>query len=71
MKCSFCGEKVNKGEGILFVRRDGSFLYFCKAKCRINFNMGRKSTKLKWTLRKEEGREAKASKESKKEEKKK
>ena len=66
MKCSFCGEEVGKGKGILFARRDGSLLYFCKSKCRINFNMGRKTTKLKWTLRKEEGKESKSKKEEKK-----
>jgi len=65
MKCSFCGQEIAKGTGLLFARRDGSLLYLCSGKCRANFNMGRKSTKLKWTTRKEEGKESK--KESKKE----
>lgn len=49
MKCSFCGEVLEKGSGILFVKRDGSLLYLCSNKCRKNFEMGRKPEKLKWT----------------------
>jgi len=49
MKCSFCGEEITKGRGILFAKRDGTLLYFCKGKCRANFEMGRKPAKLKWT----------------------
>jgi len=49
MKCSFCGEDIKKGSGLLFVKRDGSLLYFCSNKCRKNLEMGRKQEKLKWT----------------------
>lgn len=66
MKCSFCGEEVAKGRGILFAKRDGTVLYFCGSKCKANFNMGRKPTKLKWTLRREEGKEAKLAKKEEK-----
>ena len=59
MKCSFCGEEIAKGRGILLAKRDGTLIYFCGGKCRSNFNMGRKPTKLKWTLKREEGKEAK------------
>lgn len=49
MKCSFCGEALRKGSGIMFVKRDGSLLYFCSNKCQRNLEMGRKPEKLKWT----------------------
>jgi len=62
MKCSFCGIEIIKGRGILFARRDGTVLYFCGGKCRSNFNMGRKPTKLKWTLKKDEAKVGKKNK---------
>ena len=58
MRCSFCGEEIKKGRGILFAKRDGTVFYFCGGKCRSNFEMGRKSSKLKWTLKRAEAREA-------------
>ena len=50
---------MKRGCGTLFAKRDGTVLYFCGGKCRSNFELGRKSTKLKWTTKKEEGKEAK------------
>ncbi|MEM3586864.1 MAG: 50S ribosomal protein L24e [Candidatus Freyarchaeota archaeon] len=48
--CSFCGEELEIGTGIQYVRRDGSSLYFCSSKCRKNLlELNRKPRKLKWT----------------------
>jgi len=49
MKCSFCGTDIEKGTGVVFVKRDGSLLYFCSNKCQKYMAMGKKSEKLKWT----------------------
>lgn len=49
--CSFCGNKFPKGKGMLFVKNDGSVLYFCSSKCRKNkMKLGRNPAKFKWTL---------------------
>ncbi|MCX8204115.1 MAG: 50S ribosomal protein L24e [Candidatus Nezhaarchaeota archaeon] len=48
-KCSFCGSEIAPGEGIMFIRRDGTALHFCSSKCRKNMlKLGRKPAKLKW-----------------------
>jgi len=52
MKCSFCGSELAKGSGILFVKRDGTLIYYCSNKCRKNTEMGRKPEKRKWTGKK-------------------
>jgi large subunit ribosomal protein L24e len=36
MKCSYCSTEVRKGQGIMFVYRQGSTSYFCSAKCYKN-----------------------------------
>jgi large subunit ribosomal protein L24e len=46
--CSFCGEKMEKGSGKIFVKSDGSILYFCSGKCEKNSNI-RDRKKIKWT----------------------
>lgn len=51
-KCSFCKRDIPKGTGIMYVKRDGSILYFCSSKCRKNqLKLGRSSRKLKWARR--------------------
>ncbi|WP_075050507.1 50S ribosomal protein L24e [Ignicoccus islandicus] len=47
--CSFCGREIEPGTGIMFVRNDGSILWFCSSKCFKNYKMGRKARKLPWT----------------------
>jgi len=50
MKCSFCGEEIKKGTGILYVRKTGTMLGFCSQKCKRNLlKLGRKPRKMKWT----------------------
>ena len=49
MKCSFCGKEIKKGQGILYVKKDGSLIYFDDGKCQTNMlDLGRKAGKLKW-----------------------
>jgi large subunit ribosomal protein L24e len=48
-KCSFCGEAIPAGQGLMFVRNDGRILYFCSSKCDRNTEMGREGKRKKWT----------------------
>jgi large subunit ribosomal protein L24e len=48
-RCSFCNISLAPGTGKMFVRRDGTVLYFCSSKCERNMlKLRRKSRKLKW-----------------------
>ncbi len=57
-KCSFCGGRINPGTGLMFVKRDGSILFFCSSKCERNYRLGRKARRVRWTerSRKERGK---------------
>ena len=37
-KCSFCGKVITPGTGKMFVKRDGSVLFFDANKCYKNMN---------------------------------
>ena len=48
--CSFSGEEIEPGTGMMFVRRDGSIMWFKNSKARKNMvKLGRNSRKVKWT----------------------
>lgn len=50
-RCSFCGHDFPQGTGVMYVRNDGSILWFCSNKCRkSSVKMGRDSRKFKWTV---------------------
>jgi large subunit ribosomal protein L24e len=50
MKCTFCGESIPRGKGIMYVKTDGKVLYFCSRKCEKNMLvLGRKSRNVGWT----------------------
>ena len=52
MKCSFCGENIPEGTGIIFSQRDGTVYTFCSKKCEKNqLVLKRKPQKVKWTHR--------------------
>jgi large subunit ribosomal protein L24e len=52
-KCSFCGKEIRLGQGIIFVRNDGTTKNYCSSKCRVNdIKLKRDPRKLKWTRRK-------------------
>lgn len=50
MKCSFCGEDIDRGTGFVYVKKDGKALQFCSQKCKKNLIvLKRKNKKTKWT----------------------
>ena len=50
MKCSFCGNDIEKGTGMMFVQNDGRIFYFCSRKCEKNlFKLKRVARNVKWT----------------------
>ena len=54
--CTFTKEEIEPGTGIMFVRRDGTVLWFKDSKARKNHvNLGRNPRRLKWTRRYEKG----------------
>ena len=49
-KCSFCGGEFPAGPGMMFIKNDGSILWFCSSKCRkSSLFLRRDARKLKWT----------------------
>ena len=54
--CSFTKEEIEPGTGIMFVRKDGTVLWFRDSMARKNhINLGRNPRRLKWTRRYEKG----------------
>jgi large subunit ribosomal protein L24e len=48
--CAFCGQEFPLGTGIMYVKNDGSTLWFCSSKCRKNaLKLKRDPRKFKWT----------------------
>ncbi|EHP69532.1 MAG: 50S ribosomal protein L24e [Metallosphaera yellowstonensis] len=49
-RCSFCGTEIPPGTGMMYVKNDGTILWFCSSKCRKYMLIQRKDAKrLKWT----------------------
>lgn len=49
-RCSFCGDEFPAGTGLMYVRNDGTILWYCSSKCRkSSVDMRRDSRRLKWT----------------------
>ena len=49
-KCSFCGQDLKRGYGVMFVKNDGSIQYFCSSKCKKSaLKLKRDPRRLKWT----------------------
>ncbi|MDF1556781.1 MAG: 50S ribosomal protein L24e [ANME-2 cluster archaeon] len=48
-KCSFCGGNIEVGTGKMYVKKDGSTLYFCTSKCQKNMKLGRIPRRVEWT----------------------
>ena len=54
--CSFCGNPIEPGTGLMLVGNDNQRSYFCSRKCEHNLvRLGRKARKLKWTAHYEKG----------------
>jgi large subunit ribosomal protein L24e len=47
--CSFCGSQLEPGTGKMYVRKDGSVLFFCSSKCQNNQKLGRVPRRIEWT----------------------
>lgn len=48
--CSFCGNPIEPGTGMLFIKRDGTRHQFCSSKCRRNLlELKRVPRTVKWT----------------------
>jgi len=48
--CAFCGHDIKPGTGIMYVKNDGSILWFCSRRCRISYlEFKRDPRKFKWT----------------------
>ena len=48
--CSFSGDKIEPGTGMMFVKRDGSVLWFKDSKSRKNhIKTKRNPSRVKWT----------------------
>lgn len=49
-KCSFCGNAIKPGTGLLFVKKEGTAFFFCSRKCEKNMiKLGRSGAKTRWT----------------------
>ncbi len=67
--CSFCGKEIEPGTGRMYVRKDGSVLYFCSSKCYKNMiELKRVPRRVTWTAEYEKEKKVRTS--SKEEEKK-
>lgn len=47
--CSYCGSVIEPGSGVMFVKNDGTIIWFCSSKCLKNFRLGRDPKKMPWT----------------------
>ncbi len=49
-KCAFCGKDIEPGTGMMYVKKDGTVLYFCSSKCRKNMlKLKRDPKKVRWS----------------------
>ena len=49
-KCSFCGDAIERGTGVMYVKKDGKILYFCSTKCEKNtLKLSRKFLETRWS----------------------
>tara|TARA_Y100000310_G_scaffold151291_1_gene150860 strand:- start:2573 stop:2761 length:189 start_codon:yes stop_codon:yes gene_type:complete len=51
-KCTFCGNMIEKGTGMIYVQKDGKVFNFCSSKCEKNqVKLGRKFLETRWSKR--------------------
>lgn len=52
-ECSFCKTGIEAGTGKMYVKKDGSLLYFCSNRCEKNMmKLKRLPRKVKWVTKK-------------------
>lgn len=49
--CSYCGRSIEPGTGLMYVKNDGSILWFCSSKCKKKHFYGSDPRKLKWAVK--------------------
>ena len=48
--CTFCGNEIEPGTGMMYVKTDGTILRFCRSKCRKNLlELKRTPRRTQWT----------------------
>jgi len=48
--CSFCGHEIEPGTGLMYVKNDGTILWFCSRRCfKSLIEFKRDPRKFKWT----------------------
>lgn len=48
--CSFCGSTIQPGQGITYVKNDGTVMNFCSKKCRVfRIEYKKNPRKIRWT----------------------
>ncbi len=48
--CSFCGTVIEKGTGVMYVKKDGKILWFCSTKCeKATFKLKQTPRHKPWT----------------------
>lgn len=48
--CSFCGNPIEPGTGLMFVKKDGSVYHFDRFRCKASLlTKGRLARRFKWT----------------------
>lgn len=54
--CTFSGEEIEPGTGMMYIRRDGTVLWFKDSKSRKNaLKLGRNPRRVKWTRHYQKG----------------
>ena len=48
--CNFCGGPLEPGTGKMYVKKDGSVMFFCGSKCQNNHKLGRVPRRVEWTV---------------------
>ena len=46
--CDYSGQEIEPGTGTMYVKNDGTVLWFADAKCEKNYLMGREARDLEW-----------------------
>ena len=48
--CSYCGEQIPPGEGMMYIRANGEVYQFCTKKCRkYQVKLKKHARKVRWT----------------------
>ena len=49
-ECSFCGKDIDRGTGMMYVKKTGQVLYFINSKAKKNYiELGRVPARTRWT----------------------